>query len=269
MVLTAVRKHIRLYGKLLKFSAMTMMTYRISFFVELAVEFGYQIAFILFFYIIYQKVKTVAGWSYWEVILLNGINIIFTESLLATIYVFNLWRLPRRIVTGDLDVVLTKPISSLFEASLFRPYLSSIVSTIPGFYLIVLSLNRLGIHFSLSRAVMAIVMLLFAWVIAYCFSVILSCVAFYFANAHGLTRLSNDVIFTYSDLPHTVYRGFLRVLFFAFIPVVFMSSLPAEALVKGINVNYLLMCAGLAVIFLFITKLVWNVSIKKYSSASS
>lgn len=268
--LMEVKKHLKVYWQYIKFSLMSVMVYRVSFFIELFVELGYVIWTLFFFQVVYGNVTQVAGWSYHEVLFLIGVNTVVVEFLVGLVFVWGTRVLPEKIKDGTIDFLLLKPVDSMFHLTLARPYLSSFVSTIPGFFLIGYALSNLQMEMNLINLFAGIFILLMGLIIAYCILVIPATLAFKFINASFLPRWGLLLV-DYSRNPHPVYTTslILKVLFFLVIPVVFAASIPARAWLGDLQLSYLPLSAGLAVIFLIITRKFWGAMIKNYASASS
>ncbi|MBN2016500.1 ABC-2 family transporter protein [Candidatus Dojkabacteria bacterium] len=247
---------------------MEIVSYRISFFVELAVEFGYQGAHILFFNVIFSNIKELAGWSYHEMLFLAGINVITSEVLLGALSIFNLRRLPEKIRTGALDAIILRPLNSLFQASLGHPYIMSFISTISGFFLMFYAISHSDLSLNTSGVFAGIFLLACGFIIGFSILVISASFSFLFINTPSIPSIGEHIFF-YKSNPHHVYEGALKVIFFYIFPVVFVSSIPAYTMMHGPSGGPILIGGILAIVFLFAAITFWNKMIKHYSSASS
>jgi len=268
-VIKKIRKYLRIYAILFRFGFIFSTTYRVSFFIELLVEIGYQIAFILFYFVIFNNIKNIMGWNFYEIMFLTGLNIVTSELILGSLYIFNLRRLPEKIKNGDIDLILVKPINSLFYLSLGIPYFSAFVSIIPGILLMIYSYNRLNLPLNFFAALVSIFVLINGFILAFSFSIILSSLSFKYINTYTIPLIAEKIILYYKDRPHQVYQGILKLVFFIIIPVVFVSSIPSYILIKNIVWNYVMVSLFLSCIFFFIALKVWEIMIKNYTSASS
>jgi len=268
MVIKKFKKHLRLYTKLLKFSLITSTTYHIGFLISIIVDVGYQITFILFFKIIYQNVSSIAGWNYYEVLFLAGLDIVTSATIFGLVCIYNLRRLPDKIRNGDMDLILTKPINSLFGATFFTPYITIVIDSLSGVFLMIYSLHNLNLKIKLIDILSTIFLLVCGQIIAYCLVVIPASLSFVFLSSTNNEKFGEKIIL-FSSNPHHIYEGLLRKIFFYVLPIVFISSIPAYTILRGAKGKYLLLGAVLAIILLFITIKLWNKMIKYYSSASS
>jgi ABC-2 type transport system permease protein len=269
MVINKIRKYIKIYLKLLRFGFILGATYRVSFLIEVLVELGYIFAFILFFQIVYGDLKSVVGWTYYEIMFLTGLTIVLSELMIGAVYVFNLYRLPRKIVLGDIDTVLLKPINSLFYLSLGLPYFASFVSAVTGIYLMWLSLIRLQLVINVMNLIFSIIILGCGLIIYYSLSILVASLSFKFLNAEMIPRIAQASTDYFMERPHQIYQGIFRVIFFFIFPVIYIVSVPSYTLLKKFEIQYLLGAVALATLFLFLANAFWNKMIKQYSSASS
>jgi ABC-2 type transport system permease protein len=269
MKLTAIKKYLKIYIAFLKFSIIFSTTYRFSFIIQLFVEFGYQAVVIFFFRIIYGNVQSIAGWSYYEILFFLGLNVITSEILLAICYIRNLDELPYQISRGNIDMALTKPINTLFNLSLSKPYFSAITSSISGVFLMIYSFSKLNLPLSIANFLQGVLLLSCGFIIAYSILVIFSSLSFVFINTTKIPEIAENIIVNYKENPHQVYQGIVRIIFFYIFPVVFLTSIPATAFLQGVGLNYIALALSLAAIFLFLAIKLWDNMIKHYSSASS
>jgi ABC-2 type transport system permease protein len=267
MALMVVKRYLKIYSLLFRFGFIQSTTYRVGFLVEMLVEFGYQIVFILFFKIIYANIKSIAGWSYDEMLFLVGLNIITSEIFTGAILVFNLRRLPEKIKNGDIDLTLLKPINSLFNLSLGAPYFSSFLSVIPGFYLMIYS--QMGKSINILNILIGIFVLSCGLIIAYCVIVIISSLSFLFVNAKTFPEIGESIFYRFTSYPHQIYQGPLKILFFFILPMVFAGGIPASFFIRGVDWPLLFLGMVLTCVFVYLTIKIWNHMIKYYSSASS
>ena len=232
-------------------------------------EFGYQAVLILFMQVIFSNIGAIAGWSYHEILFLTGLNIISSDIIVGAFGVYNLWSLPERIKNGDIDFTLLKPVNSLFSLCLSRPYLTSFISTFTGVILMGYAVNQMQISLSIVNIFTGLILLGIGSIIVFCIMCILGSLSFVFLNASQLPRLPSSMAFQFKIYPHQIYQGIWKFILYFILPVIFMGSIPAETMLKGLKFEYLLLGLALAVVFIYITIKVWNNMIKYYASASS
>ena len=269
MATKTIKKYLKIYWVLLKFSVIQSTTYRTNFFMEVLIELGYQIGFLLFFFVLFGHISEIAGWSYYEIVFLAGVNMVYGGLLWGMVFVFCLSRLPEDIKNGSVDMALLKPLHPLFSLTLGKPYFTSLLSLLPGAYLIYYSLSKLHRVVSLTDALFGIVIFCSGMVIAYSIAVILSSASFRFLNSATFPQIIERVIDMYTRNPHSVYHGVLRIILFFVVPLVFVASIPSSTILRGVEYEYVFLSIGLAAAFLCMAIVVWGRMIRYYSSASS
>jgi len=262
-------KYLKMYKTLFKYSFIQTTAYRASFFFQIAVELGYQVVLVVFFVVIFGNVKAVAGWSYDQILFLTGLNAVTSEVIISSIFILGLWPLPNAIKDGDIDVALLKPVNTLFNLSLARPYSIGVLTAIPGLGLMWYAAAHMHMHIALASLALGFFLFLCGLVIAYAIAVIFSSLSFYFVSASGLPKMAESIITNYKTNPFDVYQGALRIVFFFIIPVVFVSSVPAAAMVRTLNPLFIILSPVFAAVLLWLAIRMWHVMIKHYSSASS
>lgn len=269
MGLKTIQKYIRIYRVLLKYSVIQSTTYRANFFWELLIEFGYQIGLVVFFYALFGHITEIAGWSYYEVLFLAGLNIVYGGLLWGMVFVFGLTRLPEDIKNGNIDIALLKPLNPLFNLTLSKPYFTSLSAPPIGLGLMYYSVLKIGKVIPIQNILFGTIIFCCGLLIAYSIAVIFSSMSFRFINSTAFQQIGERIIDMYTRNPHSVYRGGLRIILFFIVPLVFVSSIPSSTVLRGVEFQYVFLGIGLAAIFLLVAILVWDRMIRYYSSASS
>lgn len=261
-------RYLKIYQKLIKFSAIRETTYRASFFLEILVEALYLVVSLVGIRVIFWNIKEVAGWNFYQMLVLLGVSGLFSEIVLGMAFIFNLRRLPEKIANGELDLVLTKPFNSQFAVSLWHPYFALIPSLIPGLALIFLGFNLGGFSFKPIYLFPFLIIFSSGLVIAYSLGMMVTTLSFWFINATPLPNLAEE-IFRLSGRPFSIFNGVWRIFFLLFVPVAFMVSFPAKTLMGDFVWWWVPVSIFLAIIFLWLSSVLWRFGLKRYSSASS
>jgi len=267
-LVTKIKRYLRVYWHLVKFSAMTETTYRFGFFLEMFVETAYIIASVLSIRVLYWNIQEIAGWDVNEMLVLMGVNALFSEIVLGLFFIHNLRNLPGKIMLGELDLVLTKPLNSQFSVSMWRPYFALVPSCIPGIALIFWGFARGNLPFNLINLLPFALLFVFGGIIAYSIGMLISTLTMWFINAHPIPQIAENILFM-AKVPLSVYNGFWKILFLTVIPIVFMVSLPSSALLGDIRWFWIPTSLLIAIVFIKSSNIFWNFALKKYTSASS
>lgn len=263
-------RYLKIYIVMQKRSLKYLMTYRFSFFIEIIVEVGYSLGQIVFFHVLFSNIQSLGGWDYNKMLLLMGLNIVVSEIVVGFFFVNNLRLLPERLESGQFEIMQRLPIDSLFHFSLSSTYISSLISCVPGFYLIVNGIIRSQVLLGLGNTVVFICVIICGLCIAYGILVMISCLAFLVPiSDSSIPRLGYQIMFRFMKYPHTIYQGTLLWIFTYIVPIIFMVSVPVQILVEGFDPKIILLALVLALGFLFLAKFVWYKSVQSYEAVGS
>lgn len=262
-----VKRYLRIYLMLAKYSIMMETEYRLGFLLEIFVEAAYIAVGLISIKVLFFNITEIAGWGINRILVLYGANVIFSEILLGTAFIFNLKSLPHKIKRGELDIILAKPLNSQFALTLWRPYFALIPSLIPGFALIYVGFKSGGFVLNPLLIVPSLIILTSGIVIAYSIGVLVTSLSFWMINASPLPPLASGLVLRFSDRPFSIFTGFWRIVFMFALPVAFMTSFPAQTLLGDFNWWWVPTSVFLATVFLKASNVFWNFALKRYTSA--
>lgn len=266
-MLRTVIRYVKIYAQFVKLQAMYHFMYRQGLLMGLLVDLGHVLITIVFFNILYRNVTEVAGWDYHEMLVFLGMHIFSSFAVLNTVSILNLRTLPEKIKNGAVDLVLVKPLSSMFVLSFEKPYLVGFLSALPGVYLIYYGFSHSGHSLSILGVFIATLVFICGYVIAASIQIMMASVSFRWINATTLPKISEKMFTNFKANPRLVYQGMTRVVFTFVFPAVFMASVPAEFLLGEIGIEWLGLAFLMASIFMILTVKVWNFMIRGYTSA--
>jgi ABC-2 type transport system permease protein len=168
---------------------------------------------------------------------------------------------------GELDILLTKPISPLFMALTRYISISSIFNFAMGIGICITYAKGAGfpggIHWLLvpvwlSVGVIAALLLRF----------IFSIWVFWTERGFALARLYYQ-FFTFATKPETLYPKTIRYIMLTILPFALIGSLPARALMQGLKLEEYIVLIAVLLGFYFLNRMLWRQGLKRYQSASS
>jgi ABC-2 type transport system permease protein len=112
----------------------------------------------------------------------------------------------------------------------------------------------------------ALALLLIATSMLYSFWLLIVSVSFYAVKVDNLSSLFTS-IFDAARWPATVFRGAFRIIFTFVIPLVVMTTLPADALLGRLAWTSLVASVAGAIVFSIAARGVWLMSLRRYTSA--
>ncbi len=230
-----------LTGKVLRFGFFTAFLF---FLVKGSQQLaGYSVIQAIFFYLTFNVVDILAQFLYREV-----------------------YRFRPLVISGNLDLVLTKPMSALFRALMGGADVIDLV-TIPPLIAAVIYVGGM-LNPSPGHVIFYIFLLINGLVIATAFHIAVL--------GLGIITLEIDhTIMIYRDmmrlgrLPVDIYRQPLRGILTYLVPVGIMVTFPAKALMGLVTPLGVIISFALGGILIFSSLKFWHLALKQYTSASS
>jgi ABC-2 type transport system permease protein len=210
--------------------------------------------------------QSVGGWSYQEAMVVVGLFTIVQGFIGGLLYP-NLNRIGEAIRTGTMDFTLLKPIDTQFLVSSRNVNIFPLLNIGIGALVITLAVPTIpGV--TLAGVGAGAVLLVAALMIVYAIWFMLTTTAFWFVKVENVTELFNGV-FRAGQFPVAVFPGWIRFLFTFIVPIAFITTVPAEAIVGRITPPSALATILVALALLLIGRLVWRWAVASYTSASS
>ncbi len=263
------KKNLKILYLSFKYALIKELAYPFSFIMGVVVDLSYQLAYILTFVFLYQNIRLVAGWSRDEMILLLSIQMFFTEIFVSWLLAFNIRRLPDKIKEGEVDYCLLHPISPMLRLTLGEPYVPVLLVAGMDMCFIIYSVVQLGISLSVLSVLGSIAVFSLGLGILYFVTVIMISWSFYFPDNDTLKIIIETAILYFTAYPRNIYTGVFKVIFYYILPVIYVSSYPAEFLIDGVDLSVIITASFLFILFFALARISWKRAIRSYSSASS
>jgi ABC-2 type transport system permease protein len=259
-------RYLKLIGIFAGASVAAKLEYRANFVVSILESIVRGFAAVLGLSVLFGDGKGLGGWSQSEALVLVGIFTLIGG--LTGLGIFpNLRRIAEAVRTGSMDFTLLKPLDSQFLVSAREINIFQIPEILIGLGFIVYGLWKHETPNALNL-LLAFGLLIAALAIVYSICFMLSTIAFWFVRVENTLELFWG-FYQASQFPITVYPGWVRIMFTFFIPVAFITTVPAEALLGRVNIESVLFAFGIAVLLLSVSRAFWQYAVRSYTSASS
>lgn len=260
-------RYLKLFFAQARVSVMTSMQYRADFLLEGLMSLYWLAWNLLPLMILYADRKAVAGWDFpsalvvigWFIILRAVLEGAITPSLVETV---------ERIRTGSFDYVLLKPADPQFLVSTSRLSPWRIVDLLGGIALVIYAFAELGRAPAVVDVAAGLLLLISGAAVMYSLWIMAAAASFWVVRLDNLTYLLGAVFDT-ARWPVHVFRGAWRVVFTFVLPLALMTTYPAMAILGTLDLATGLGCLGGALVLLAISRGLWRIAIRSYTSASS
>lgn len=260
-------RYLDLYWLFLIQRLKTLMEYRASFILGAASTIFLQAASIAAVWVVMQKVPSLNGWSYNEVLLVYGF-VTLTKSI-NHMFADNLWTIGRVYIrTGGFDRFLVRPIDPLFHLLADRFCQDGVGNFLVGAALVIKTSIDLGIEWTFLKVLMLIVAVISGGIIFIALNLITAVSAFWVIDSVPVTRLVFDN-HLFAQYPLTIYPRAISVLLTWVIPYGFASFYPASYLLGREIGSLAWFSPFIAALLMFLGYRFWQFGLRYYSGTGS
>jgi ABC-2 type transport system permease protein len=267
-VLRELKKYLIIYGLFLKNSLMAQMEYRFNFIGNFSMEAGYLLAKLSYVVVVYHSGVKIKGASADEILLFIGTFITLT-AVYAGLFMLNNFGLRAKIKNGDLDLLLTKPISLQFMATLRQADLTIFsVDFIAGGIVVIIAWGRLGIPVTFLTVGGYLGFLAISCVVSYSLFLMPQIFSFWLMNTSAIAEIS-DSFWDFNSMPMDIYSNWIQLIGIFILPIFIITNFPPLFVLHRLPPVFMAWSAVLPLILLGVVRLLWQHGLKNYSSASS
>lgn len=216
-------------------------------------------------FLFYRTGYTFAGWAWEEALIVLGIFTVL-QGFSSTFLGPNLNHIVQHVQQGTLDFILLKPINSQFWLSTRTLSPWGMPDLVFGFLLIGYAGSKLQV--SLGDYLWGLLPLVFGLMILYSLWFMLGATSIWFVKIYNVTEVLRGLLEA-GRFPMVAYPAAYRFFFTFVVPVAFLTTIPAEALLGRAEVTWILGAAILALLLLFVARWFWQFALRFYTSASS
>lgn len=259
-MLTEVRKSLKLLFCYFKFNISSSMEYRVSFIIQTFGMILNNSAFIFFWWILFNNVKTIGGYGFKDEMMLWAM--MSTSFGICFIVFGNVNSITRMILNGELDTYLLQPKDPLLNILCSKTVVSAWGDTMYGIILffVIKGLNikafALFMLFCITGAIMFSSVLVF-----------FHALSFYTGNTEGLTQLVTEFMISFSIYPEGIFSGAIRFILYTIIPAAFMVYIPA-GIIHQFSIVKVMEVLGASLTWIIIAYAVFYKGLKKYESGN-
>lgn len=220
--------------------------------------------FLFFLLLITQKSQTIAGYTQNQAILFFlTFNLIDTTS---QFFFREVYRFRHLVVSGNLDLVLVKPISPLFRSLLGGADIFDLFMLIP--FIIATFIVAQRQNPDIFHIALFIFLILSGLGIAMAFHIIVLALGILTTEIDHAVMIYRDVT-SMGRIPIDVYKEPVRGFLTFIIPVGIMMTTPTKALMGLVSAEGVIFAVSVSFISLMISILCWKYALLSYTSASS
>lgn len=254
----------KLYWLLFKQSIKETAEYKMTFFLIIFFGLAFTTIEILSTIIFFDSTDLIMGWNIWEFFLL-----IISYSLIQYIYQFLFTAshetLSDKIIDGNLDYSLIRPVNSYLFSIFYRIDVPSLVNVLVVLFFGVLIFIKL--NFSILMLLFYILFIILGVWFYFVICQIAVSLTFWFERADVILGVPEYLIDA-SNRPRSVYPKIIQILLTYILPTLTATNSPVEVIRGSLDWISLLYYLIFVVLATVLSLLLWNKGIKKYVSTS-
>jgi ABC-2 type transport system permease protein len=260
-------RYLRLLCLFLKANLLAELEYRANFAAQSALGVLWAGLTFVSVAVFFTQTDALGGWTYGQALVIVAL---FTIISGVTRFILepNVIKVVEMVRTGTMDFVLTKPANSQFLATLRHAQYAGLADVAAGGAIMIFAMNQMQYSPNPIALVQFGIMLTSALAITYSIWLVMAALSFWFVKIESLSELFY-ALFDTARFPVTTYPGLVRLLLTFVLPVAFMTTFPAQAVLGLLDPATLLGSVGLAVALVLFSAWLWQRAVLSYSSASS
>jgi ABC-2 type transport system permease protein len=248
------------------------MQYRVSFVLYVAAAFCLSFIDFLTVLVIFQHLPRLGGWTLGEVAFLYGTS--YATFKLTDMAIGHLDQLPQQIQRGDFDLVMIRPLGTLFQVLTGDFALRHIGSTVQGLVVFGVSLTMVHIDWTLGRALVMAMLPLSGGVIFASVWVLGASTTFWTVRTMEMVNAFTYGGNQFTSYPLNIYAGWFRRLFAFVVPLAFVNYFPSLYILDkpdplGMPVAFRFLSPVVAAVMMAIAWWVWGIGVRHYRSTGS
>jgi ABC-2 type transport system permease protein len=253
-------RHLRLH-------ALNELQYRTNFFLQVLQSASQVAGALVSVGLIYGHVDELNGWTRPQLFAAIGVYTLLGGVMRAFIQPA-MMRLMNDVQSGTFDFALTKPADAELLVSVRAVDVWQALDVIIGAVIVSIAITQLSGSIGPGDALAFAGLLVAGTVIIYCVWLSIAAATFWFVRVDFVDALYVG-IFRAAQYPIGIYPAWLRVSLTVVIPLGVAVTAPSAAITSRLDAATLVVAAGVALLSLLISRIVWRRGVRRYSGASA
>lgn len=260
-------RYVSLYKDFVKQNIKVMLEYRIDFIIGFFSTFVLQFGGIFFIWVIFDNIKNLNGWTFYEVTFIYGM--LTLAKSINHIFFDNLWVLGNQYIReGRFDTILLRPVPPLFHLVAEKLQQDGVGNLVIGAILVTKSLMELNVDISILLVLSIILFAISGGLIFAAINTIATVSSFWFVQSNMFIWS----IFSLSEFayyPITIYHRGIQMLLTWIVPYAFASYYPSTFVLHKDFGWYSFLSPVIAIVLWTVALRVWKWGLKNYTSTGS
>lgn len=262
-----MKRYFKLTGLFAKYSLMSALEYRINFITGVTVEMGWMIIKLLYVTIIYKAGTNIGILTPNHILLFVGTYVLMTGIYM--LYYGNFWAIPGMVRQGELDLYIVKPVSLQFLVTMRRlDFAYLLPNFIAGVVMIAAGWHLAGLPADFLSVAGFLFYLACGCLLTYSLFLLPYLLSFWILSVGGISDISS-ALWDFNNMPSYLYGKWFRRIGTYILPIFVITNFPGLFLMGELTPFACVWGAAAPLLFFSLSRILWKISLKRYSSASS
>ena len=245
----------------------SQLEYQLNGLIDLLAMVGNLVGSLFVISLFYGPGRSLGGWSWEAALVVLGVYTVLDGACTSFLRP-NLAMIVTHVQQGTLDFILLKPIDSQFWLSFRTVSPAGLPEIVTGLGLILWAAGKAGASLTPTGCLTAALMLASSLVILYSLWFGLATTSIWFVKTWNATEVLRAAL-TAGRYPISAYPLGLRSLLTVVLPVAFLTTVPAEAILGRVRGGAAAASLLMATVCLILCRGFWGYALRFYTSASS
>jgi ABC-2 type transport system permease protein len=259
--------YFRLLSVFYRTSVQTDMEYRADFFARLVASLLGLLTTVGSLFIAFQYTSHIGGWTFPQTLVLLAVYYLM-DGLIEMFIAPNMREIMVQVREGTLDFVLLKPVNAQFMATFRTLNIWRMANVLVGIGVALYTIRQLALVIGPAQAASFALALVAGMAVVYSFWLVLVTLSFWFVRVENIEQIVWQA-FEAGRYPVEIYPGWLRSVLTYMIPVVFIITVPAQALAGRLEGGFVLVALGVAAAAVLLSSAFWRFGLRFYTGASA
>jgi ABC-2 type transport system permease protein len=261
--------YLRNYLQFVKLNIQTWAEGKLDFVIGIVAIFLTNVTTVVFFWVIFQHIPTLNGWSFAQLLFMFGFLALSTGIWHVFLTGCSPWSIDRLIRRGELDRYMLRPANTLALVIMRNIDEDGLGDMAAGIMLLIYSSSLLGIMWSPQMLLVLTALMAGSVLVVFAITLFISSIAFWVTSVNSLMELFWSAI-RFAEYPIDIFStGMVWILTYIF-PIGFASFYPSQFFLQNVQwmpFAYATPLIGIAL--LAIAYASWRYGIKNYASVGN
>jgi viologen exporter family transport system permease protein len=222
----------------------------------------------VFLWIVFRQIPSVAGWSFWELVVVYAM--VFITEGCVSLFFEGLWRFNGLLNRGELDLFLVRPVPVVLQILVHDVGMNGIGNVVLGAAMIARALSHVDVDWTPLGVLIAVVLFVSAVLIRGATVLAAAALGFWTGAPQNSAMHVVHNLSSFAQFPLSIYGRGLQALLTFGVPFAFISYYPAAWLFGKEHIGWIGLCTPLVAVYsLLAARALFQRGLRRYESTGN